>query len=93
MKTKIIESGKYLKLIVNETTIWYCRIRKRKKNETSLYDNKHNIIIELIIKDKNNYRFDETCIDVIEKLGFENITFEEWSNALKEFKVYVNKLK
>lgn len=84
---------KYLKLIVDKTTIWYCRIRKRKKNETSLYDNEHNIIIELILKDKNNYRFCETCIGVIEDLNFKNITFEEWSNILKEFKVYVNKLK
>lgn len=93
MKTKIIKSGKYLKLIVSKTTIWYCRIRKRKKNETSLYNNERDIIIELIQKGKNNYRFDETCISVIEDFDFENITFEEWSNALKEFKVYVNKLK
>ena len=83
---------KYLKLIVSKTIIWYCRIRKCKKNETSLYDNGGNTIIELIQKDKNNYRFCETCIGVIEDLNFKNITFEEWSNILKEFKVYVNEL-
>lgn len=83
---------KYLKRIVDETTIWYCRIRECKENETSLYNNEGDTIIELIQKDKNNYRFGETCIGVIEDFDFENITFEEWSNVLKEFKVYVNEL-
>ena len=83
---------KYLKRIIDETTIWYCRIRKCKENETSLYNNADDTIIELIQKNKNKYSFGETCIGVIKDFNFEDITFEEWSNFLKEFKVYVNKL-
>ena len=86
---------KYLKYEINNNTCYYYKVRRKRKNETSVYNdcNINNIIIHSIWKRHNKYDISETCLRNTTNENTIVIDRVEWNYALDKTINYINKLR
>lgn len=86
---------KYLKHEINNNACYYYKVRRKRKNETSDYDdcNINNVITHKIRKHHNKYDISETCLTNTTSKDTIVIDRVEWNDALDKTINYINKLR